>query len=68
MPSREQMVQVLRERYSMAVGERTAAWLLGIVNRPSAPDDERFEMRGRDLVTGLPLTCELTVGELRGVE
>jgi rod shape-determining protein MreB len=60
------IVQYVKKEYSLALGERTAedvklalgsAWPLEV--------ELTAEIRGRDLVTGLPKTITITTGEIR---
>lgn len=66
----EAIVRHMKKEHNLAVGERTAEELkiaIGTVD-PAAPL-RRMEVRGRDLITGLPRTVEVTSQELcRAVE
>jgi rod shape-determining protein MreB len=62
----EAIIQFIKKEYSLALGERTAeeakialgsAWPLG--------DEVSAEIRGRDLITGLPKTIVTTTEEIR---
>lgn len=62
----EAILHYLRRRYNLLIGERTAEKLK--IERGSAwavLPDEKFIVRGRDLVSGLPAGVELSSGELR---
>ncbi len=62
------IVQELKSAYSLAVGERTAEEIkidVGSVH-PGATQRET-DIRGRDLLTGLPRTLHLTSADVRGV-
>lgn len=56
---------VVRQRLSLAVVDGEAVRLTGLASRMTVPDRERVQVRGRDLVTGLPKTYEITLGDLR---
>lgn len=56
----------IRRRYGIAVGERTAEEIkLAIGSAYPVRDDIRAEVRGRDLMTGLPKTVVLEPAEVR---
>ncbi|MGX1266049.1 rod shape-determining protein MreB [Rossellomorea marisflavi] len=57
----EDIIQYVRKRYNLLIGERTAEQVKIEVGQALIEHDERtMEIRGRDLVTGLPKTIELT--------
>lgn len=57
----EDIIQYVRKRYNLLIGERTAEQIKIEVGQALIEHDERtMEIRGRDLVTGLPKTIELT--------
>ncbi len=57
----------VRREYGLAVGERTAEEIkLAIGSAAKTPDEMRAEVRGRELVSGLPKTVVLTPAEIRG--
>ncbi|MDR4938548.1 rod-share determining protein MreBH [Rossellomorea marisflavi] len=57
----EDIIQYVRKRYNLLIGERTAEQVKIEVGQALIDHDERtMEIRGRDLVTGLPKTIELT--------
>ena len=56
----------VRREYGMAIGERTAEEIkLAIGSAYPTNDEVKAEVRGRDLMTGLPKTAILTPGEIR---
>ncbi|MCG9895508.1 MAG: rod shape-determining protein [Fimbriimonadaceae bacterium] len=56
----------VRRRHSLVIGERTAEEIKLEIGSASPLDEElRFEIRGRDLRTGLPRTATLTSEEIR---
>jgi rod shape-determining protein MreB len=61
------IIQHVRRDYAVAIGERTAEKVKiaigSAVPRPGGED--KFEVRGRELATGLPKTVPLTAGEVR---
>ncbi|MGQ0744919.1 MAG: rod shape-determining protein [Acidimicrobiales bacterium] len=57
----------VRREYGMAIGERTAEEIKLAIGSAYPDDDERkAEVRGRDLMSGLPKTAILTPEEVRG--
>lgn len=63
----ESIVQYMKRKYNLLIGERTAeAVKIGIGN-VYAVDDEvlSMEVKGRDLVSGIPKTLEITSTEVR---
>lgn len=63
----ETIIQHVRRTYNLLIGERTAEEIKKVIG--SAVDDgeepRELEVRGRDLVTGLPKTIEVTSEEVR---
>ena len=56
----------VRREHGLAIGERTAEELkISIGSAMATPDDRDAEVRGRDLVSGLPKTVVLTSSEIR---
>ncbi len=56
----------VRREYGIAIGERTAEEIkIAIGSAWPVDDDVRAEVRGRDLMTGLPKTVILTTPEVR---
>ena len=61
------IVQHVRREYAIAIGERTAEHVkIAIGSAVSLPGEEdKLEVRGRELATGLPKTILLSAGEIR---
>ena len=56
----------VRREHGVAIGERTAEEIkIQIGSAEPGPQDRRADIRGRDLVTGLPKTVRLTAEEVR---
>jgi len=56
----------IRREYGLAIGERTAEEIkLTIGSAAPTPDEMRAEVRGRELMSGLPKTVILTPVEIR---
>ncbi|WP_121444087.1 rod shape-determining protein [Brockia lithotrophica] len=63
----EAIIQYVKRRYNLLIGERTAEELkieLGSALSPESGEGPEMEVRGRDLVTGLPKTVSLTAREI----
>ncbi|KGX89016.1 rod shape-determining protein [Pontibacillus litoralis] len=61
------IIQYIRKQYNLLIGERTAETIkmeIGSANHPI--ENETIDIRGRDLVTGLPKTIEITAEEIAG--
>ncbi|WP_019413865.1 rod shape-determining protein [Paenisporosarcina sp. TG20] len=55
----------IRKIYNLTIGERTAEAIKIEIGSAKVTDDvEKMEIRGRDLVTGLPKTLEITSKEI----
>jgi rod shape-determining protein MreB len=62
----EAIVQYVKKEYSLLLGERTAEALkLAIASVFPMPDEMVAEIKGRDLVSGLPKTIHITAEEVR---
>lgn len=60
----ESLIQYVRKNYNLMIGERTAeAIKLGIGSANGEHDVTEMDIRGRDLLTGLPKTITLTAIE-----
>jgi rod shape-determining protein MreB len=60
------IVQFVKKEYSLALGERTAEDIkLALGSAWPLEQELTAEIRGRDLVTGLPKTITITTGEVR---
>ena len=61
----EAIVQYIKKEYSLMIGERTAeAVKLNIGSAYPKAVDEKMSVRGRDLVSGLPKTLNITSSEI----
>src|SRR5213079_3196976 len=62
----EAIIQFIKKEYSLALGERTAEEIkMAIGSAFPLPDEPNAEIRGRDLVTGLPKTIVVSSEEIR---
>ncbi len=66
----EAIINYVRRQHNMMIGERTAEQIkikLGSVWTPASPEDELLpmDMKGRDLITGVPKSIKLTAPEVR---
>ncbi|MDG5473300.1 rod-share determining protein MreBH [Jeotgalibacillus sp. ET6] len=62
----EDIVQYIRKSYNLLIGERTAEQIkMEIGYAPIEHESLEMEIRGRDLVTGLPKTISLTSKEVQ---
>jgi rod shape-determining protein MreB len=61
------IIQHIKKEYSLLLGERTAEQIKLTVGSAFAnkDDDEHTEIRGRDLVSGLPKTVVISAAEVR---
>ncbi|MDZ5712358.1 rod shape-determining protein [Jeotgalibacillus haloalkalitolerans] len=60
------IVSYIRKQYNLMIGERTAeAVKMEIGSAIAAENDVTMEIRGRDLLTGLPKTIEITQNEIQ---
>ncbi|PKM47142.1 MAG: rod shape-determining protein [Firmicutes bacterium HGW-Firmicutes-8] len=61
----EAIMQHIKRMYNLMVGERTAEEIkIKIGTAYLFPEVEKYEVRGRDLLTGLPKTVEITSEEV----
>jgi rod shape-determining protein MreB and related proteins len=61
----EDIIQYVRKQYNLLIGERTAETLkMSIGNAMANHDRTEMEIRGRDLVTGLPKTMNISSWEI----
>ena len=57
----------IRQEYGIAIGERTAEEIkMAIGSAYSFVDEPNAEVRGRDVLTGMPKTLVLSAAEVRG--
>lgn len=62
----EAIVQYIKKNYNLLIGERTAEEVKINVGAAIAPNaDAQYEIRGRDLVSGLPKTVLVTAGQVQ---
>jgi rod shape-determining protein MreB len=63
----ETIIQYMKRKYNLLIGERTAETVkIGIGNVYSTGDDPVFmDIKGRDLVSGIPKTMEINSDEVR---
>lgn len=62
----ESIIQYIKKEYSLALGERTAEEVKMVLGSAWPLEEElTAELRGRDLVTGLPKTIVVTTREIR---
>ena len=62
----EAIIQYIKKEYSLALGERTAEEIKMALGSACALEEElHAEIRGRDLITGLPKTIVTTTEEIR---
>lgn len=63
----EAIVQYVKRKYNLLIGERTAEQVkIGIGNVYSTGEDtQTMEVKGRDLVSGIPKTLEVNSDEIR---
>src|SRR6266852_5086091 len=55
-----------KKEYSLMLGERTAEEIkMAVGSACPSPDEPHAEIRGRDLVSGLPKTIVICAGEVR---
>ena len=60
------IINYVKKEYSLMLGERTAEEIkMAIGSAFPMPDEPHAEIRGRDLVTGLPRTVVVTAEEIR---
>ncbi len=62
----EALVQYVKRKYSLLIGDRTAE-IIKMTIGTAYPDEnpQSMEVKGRDLVTGIPKTLEITAEEVR---
>jgi rod shape-determining protein MreB len=61
----ESIVQHIKKNYNLMIGERTAEDIKKEIGSAYICDEQIEEVRGRDLVTGLPKTIKITSSEIR---
>jgi rod shape-determining protein MreB and related proteins len=61
----EAIISYIRKTYNLMIGERTAESIKMEVGSAGTPEGiDNMEIRGRDLLTGLPKTIEITAKEI----
>ncbi|GAB7386553.1 cell shape-determining protein MreB [Bacillaceae bacterium] len=61
----EAIIQYIKKKYNLMIGERTAETLKMEIGSAIPPEEEeKMEIRGRDLLTGLPKTITVTAREI----
>ncbi|MGP4041706.1 rod shape-determining protein [Gracilibacillus sp. D59] len=61
----EAIIQYVKRTYNLMIGERTAESLkMDIGSAKASSDKEQMDIRGRDLLTGLPKTISVTASEI----
>lgn len=59
------IIQYIRKTYNLMIGDRTAEAIKVEIGSAGSPEGvENMEIRGRDLLTGLPKTIEITAEEI----
>ncbi|HET7522401.1 MAG TPA: rod shape-determining protein [Bacillales bacterium] len=59
------IISYIKKTYNLMIGERTSEALKLEIGSAGSPEDvENMEIRGRDLLTGLPKTIEITAEEV----
>lgn len=59
------IVEYVKKKHGLAIGERTAELLkISIGSAMKVPEEEKINIRGRDLATGYPKTVEITTNEI----
>lgn len=62
----EAIIQHIKRNYNLLVGERTAEWIkMNLGNAYPDNDTKSMEIKGRDLVTGIPRTLLINSDEIR---
>ena len=61
------IIQYVKRRYNLFIGERTAEQVKITLGNafPSDEDGDTMEIKGRDVVSGIPKVLELTAGEVK---
>ena len=62
----ESIIQHIKRKYNLLIGERTAEEIkMEIGSADALPEEKTMEIKGRDLVAGLPRTIKITSEEIR---
>lgn len=63
----EAIIQYIKKQYNLMIGERTSENMKMMIGTAIAPEtDETMDIRGRDLVSGLPRTFSIHASEISG--
>lgn len=62
----EAIIRHIKREYNLAIGERTAEDIKINIGSAYPHSDKRMTVRGRDLVSGLPCTIELSSADIYG--
>ncbi|MEH7354267.1 rod shape-determining protein [Neobacillus drentensis] len=61
----DSIISYIRKNYNLMIGERTSETIKVEIGSAGTPDGiDNMEIRGRDLLTGLPKTIEITAKEI----
>jgi rod shape-determining protein MreB len=60
----EAIIQYIKKKYNLLIGERTAEHLKIEIGSAVSPTSAKMDVRGRDLVSGLPKTISVGAGEI----
>ncbi len=62
----EAIIAYIRRRFNLLIGERTAEQIkIRLGSAHPSPDEQEMEIKGRDLVDGIPKTVVIREGEIR---
>ncbi len=62
------IIQYMKRKYNLAIGERTAEFIkleIGSAYEDDNNGEETTEVKGRDLINGIPVTIKITAKEIR---
>ncbi len=62
------IIQYMKRKYNLAIGERTAEFIklaVGSAYEENGNEEESTEVKGRDLINGIPVTINITSKEIR---
>jgi rod shape-determining protein MreB and related proteins len=63
----EAIVQYIRKTYNLMIGDRTSEAIKVEIGSAGSPEGvDNMDIRGRDLLSGLPKTIEITASEISG--
>ncbi|GAX00159.1 rod shape-determining protein [Secundilactobacillus mixtipabuli] len=63
----EAIVAYVRQHFNLLIGERTAEqlkWDIGSASKEAVKEDDGASIRGRDLITGLPKTIDVSAADI----